>query len=116
MPKETERDKKKVKSIDKACIYTVEVPLKVAEKSLLILRHQSVIARYGNKNSVSDIGVGALLAYAGLEGAVLNVKINLPGIADEKIKADAEAKIKSIAKEGASLKADIIRIVEERIG
>ncbi len=117
MPKDTEQDKEiRSKALVKACIYTVEVPLKVAEKSLLILRHLSVIARYGNKNSVSDIGVGALLTFAGLEGAVLNVKINLPGIADETIKADAEAKVESFTKEGASLKADIIRIVEERIG
>ncbi|MDD4494461.1 MAG: cyclodeaminase/cyclohydrolase family protein [Eubacteriales bacterium] len=117
MPKETDREKEiRSKALDKAGIYALEIPLRVAEKSLLILRHQSVIARYGNKNAISDIGVGALLAFAGLEGAVLNVKINLPGIADETIKADAKAKIESFVKEGASLKADILKIVEERIG
>ena len=34
----------------------------------------------GNRNSISDGGVGALLAKAGLESALLNVRINLPSV------------------------------------
>ncbi len=44
---------------------------------------EAVIER-GNPNSLSDAGVAALMARAGLEGAYLNVGINLEGMAEEK--------------------------------
>jgi len=41
------------------------------------------ILKYGNKNTLSDIGVSTLMLYSGLEGAILNVKINIPGLTDQ---------------------------------
>lgn len=116
LPRETEQDRiSRADSIEKASLYALKVPLKTAEKCLLLLQHQKTIALYGNKNAVSDIGVGAGLALAGIEGAVLNVKINLPGITDQSIKMAAIQKIESLA-EGEKLKAEIIEIVTNRIG
>jgi glutamate formiminotransferase/formiminotetrahydrofolate cyclodeaminase len=37
----------------------------------------------GNPSSVSDAGVGAEVAYAGLRGACLNVLINISGMDDD---------------------------------
>ncbi len=117
LPKETEQEKAaRTEAIQKAGLYTLEVPLKVAEKCLQILRNQRIIVEYGNKNALSDVGVGALLAQAGLEGAILNVKINLPGISDAAVKSDAQEKIKSLLEEGQDLKARIIETVNKRIG
>jgi formiminotetrahydrofolate cyclodeaminase len=116
LPKETEEDRnKRAESIETASQYALKIPLTVAEKCLLILRHQIDISLYGNKNAVSDIGVGALLAFAGLEGAVLNVKINIPGITSQSIKTDAERKVESYINEGERLKVQIINIVNNRI-
>lgn len=100
---------------EKASLYVLEVPLKVAGKCLDILRNQRVIAQYGNKNAVSDVGVGALLAYAGLEGAALNVRINLPGIKDAAVKTDASGKIESYLEEGKNLQVQIMDAVNGRI-
>ena len=117
LPKETEQEQAaRAEAIQKASLYTLEVPLKVAEKCLQILRNQRMIVEYGNKNALSDVGVGALLAQAGLEGAILNVKINLPGISDAAVKSDAEAKMKNFLEEGQDLKARIIETVNQRIG
>jgi formiminotetrahydrofolate cyclodeaminase len=117
LPKETEEDRnKRAESIEMACQYALRVPLTVAEKCLLILRHQIEIARYGNKNAVSDIGVGALMALAGLEGAALNVKINLPSITDKSLKANALRIIDDYLDEGKRLKTEVITIVNNRIG
>ncbi|MEN6348962.1 MAG: cyclodeaminase/cyclohydrolase family protein [Syntrophomonas sp.] len=115
MPRETEADRGcRAESMEQAGQYALRVPLTTAEKCLQILKHQIDIARYGNKNTVSDIGVGALLAWAGLEGAVLNVKVNLPGIKDQAIKNDAEEKISAYLVEGEQLKDKILTIVDGR--
>ena len=71
---------------------------------------------YGNKNAVSDVGVGCLFAKAGLEGALLNVNINLPSIKDTKIKNDAVEKSKRIKEESIILYKEIMDIVNKRSG
>ena len=117
LPKDTEEQKKvREEKMQKASIYALEIPLKTAEKCLGILQNQEVIATYGNKNAISDVGVGALMALAGLEGAVLNVKINIPGIMDERIKNTASVKVEKLLTEGARLQKNIMEIVNKRIG
>lgn len=101
--------------MEKASLYVLEVPLRAAGKCLDILRNQRVIAQYGNKNAVSDVGVGALLAYAGLEGAALNVRINLSGIRDTAVKTDASEKIERFLDEGRKLRDQIMDAVNERM-
>jgi len=117
LPKDTDEQKKaREEKMQQASVYALQIPLKTAEKCLEILRHQETIAAYGNKNAVSDVGVGALMALAGLEGAVLNVKINLPGINDEAIRNDAAEKYQKLIEEGAKLQKNIMEIVNKRIG
>jgi formiminotetrahydrofolate cyclodeaminase len=116
LPKETEEEKAfRSAQMQKASLFALEVPLRTAEKCLQIMRHQKDIALYGNKNAISDIGVGAELATAGIKSAALNVKINLPSIDDETVKGDAVHKIDRILKEGELLYADVMSIVERRI-
>lgn len=117
LPKDTDEQKRvREEEMQKASIYALQVPLKTAEKCLGILQNQEVIATYGNKNAVSDVGVGALMALSGLEGAVLNVKINLPGITDESIKKEASEKYAKLLLDGAGLQKNIMEIVNKRIG
>jgi formiminotetrahydrofolate cyclodeaminase len=117
MPKENEIEiMNREVAMKKAGIYALEIPLSVAEKCLSILKHQIEIAKYGNKNAISDIGVGSLLALAGLEGAAMNVKINLPGIGDDDIRKDASEKIADYISEGSTLKSEIMKIVDTRMG
>ncbi|HPT70198.1 MAG TPA: cyclodeaminase/cyclohydrolase family protein [Syntrophomonas sp.] len=117
LPKETETEKTyRDEQMQKASLFAMDVPLKTAEKCLQVLRHQKDIALYGNKGAISDIGVGAELASAGIKSAALNVKINLPSSDDETVKADAVHKIDRIIREGEILLADTMTIVERRIG
>ena len=53
------------------------VPLRTAEASVRALEAALAVASYGNVNAVSDAGVAAWLARSGVEGAALNVRINL---------------------------------------
>ncbi len=117
LPKDTQEQRtKRDEAMKKANTEATQVPLMVARKSLEILRHQSVIAQYGNKNAASDIGVGAILALAGLEGAILNVKTNLSGISDNEYADEITQKIDSYVSEGAALKSEIMKIAILSIG
>lgn len=116
LPKETEEDKKyRADAIQKGYKKAMEVPLKCAEKCLEILRLQDVFANYGNINAITDVGVGTLLAYTGLEGALFNVIINLKSIKDLEYKAQIENKMEALMEEGKKLKEEMLEIVYRRL-
>lgn len=117
LPKETDEQKNiRESKMQEASVYALQVPLKTAEKCFELLTNQKIIAVYGNKNAVSDVGVGALLALSGLEGAILNVNINLPGISDEHIRNTASEKCKKMLEEGRAIQKETLVIVNDRIG
>lgn len=117
LPKDTEEQKQvRGEKMQEASLYALQIPLKTAEGCFSLLKNQGSIAKYGNKNAVSDVGVGALLALSGLEGAILNVNINLPGIADEAVREEAYARCRELSSEGRKLHNEILDIVNSRIG
>ena len=66
------------------------------------------MAEKGNPNSVSDAGVGALCARAAVQGAYLNVRINVKGFAD---KAFAE----KVVREGAEIEARALELEKKAL-
>jgi glutamate formiminotransferase/formiminotetrahydrofolate cyclodeaminase len=70
-------------AVQSAIRHAAEVPLGAARLSLEALELTRSAALKGRSDAASDAGTAALLARAALEGAVLNVLINLPGIEDE---------------------------------
>ena len=116
MPKETEDEKKvRVEKIQESLIEAAKVPLKVACKCLDILSLSKEVAEKGNINVVSDAGVAVLMAEAALESAILNVKINLKMIKDEKIREELSFFIKEILLKGKGQKEKVLEIVEQKI-
>lgn len=117
LPKETDEEKiARTSAIQEGYKIALEVPLRCAEKCLKILELQEVFANYGNVNAITDVGVGTLLAYAGLEGALFNVTINLGSIKDEEFKKEISAKVDSLLNEGKRLKEELLKIVYKRLG
>lgn len=117
MPKETDEEKAaRSVAIQDGYKIALEVPLRCAEKCLKILELQEVFANYGNVNAITDVGVGTLLAYSGLEGALFNVTINLGSIKDEEFKKKNEAKVNNLLSEGKRLKEELLAIVYKRLG
>ncbi|MEE8564728.1 MAG: cyclodeaminase/cyclohydrolase family protein [Atribacterota bacterium] len=117
MPKETEDEKKvRAEKIQESLIEAAKVPLKVAYKCLDILSLSKEVAEKGNINVVSDAGVAVLMAEAALESAILNVKINLGMIKDEKVKAELSSSIKEILLKEKGQKEKVLEIVGEKIG
>lgn len=117
LPKDTEEQNQlRAEKMQEASLYALQVPMKTAECCFRLLENQGNIARYGNRNAVSDVGVGTLLALSGLEGAILNVNINLPGIEDEAVRSEAYDKCRRLSVEGRKLHSEILDIVNLRIG
>jgi glutamate formiminotransferase/formiminotetrahydrofolate cyclodeaminase len=60
-----------------------EVPLRTAQVCREVLDLCQAAADIGNQSVMSDAGVGALMAFAGVQGAIHNVRINLPHTKDD---------------------------------
>ena len=61
----------------------VMVPLMTAQQSAKVIDISYDVAKNGNLNSITDVGVGAQMAYSGVMGGIYNVLINLKDIDDE---------------------------------
>ena len=73
------------------------------------------MAETGNPNSVSDAGVGAIAALAGVKGAFLNVKINAGGLEDKTFVEEIVSKGKDIQEKAVKLQKEILDIVEKKM-
>ena len=90
LPKGTpEQQAERSRAVDAANKAAADVPLQTARLCLEAITLAATAAELGNRNSASDAGVAALASRAGVEGAALNVRINLAGITDEAFKASA---------------------------
>jgi glutamate formiminotransferase / formiminotetrahydrofolate cyclodeaminase len=117
MPKSNESEKAlRHQAIQQATRTAMEVPFRVMEVSFASLDVIRAMAVGGNPNSVSDAGVGALCARAGVLGAFLNVRINAGGYDDTSFVAEIIAKGKEIEEKTIRAEAEILRIVQEKIG
>ncbi len=103
------------KAVQDAYKGAIDVPLNTARKCLEILKLAKELAPKGLESSASDVGVGALMAHAGLKGAILNVRINLPSITDKGYKAELVREVEQLASEGETLLKEVLRVVEEKI-
>jgi len=84
MPKETEADMSARKSaIREATHEAALVPLKTANSAIELLSNLPLLAKHGNSNAITDVGVAALLASTASKGAIFNVLINAQSLPDE---------------------------------
>jgi glutamate formiminotransferase/formiminotetrahydrofolate cyclodeaminase len=83
MPKDSDAEKAaREESIELSTIQAGEVPLKVAKKSVEVLKLAAELSSIGNTNALSDTGVAGNLAVAAFQSAALNVKVNASGLSD----------------------------------
>jgi glutamate formiminotransferase/formiminotetrahydrofolate cyclodeaminase len=116
MPKETEDEKTiRAEKLQESLIKAAKVPLKTAYKCLDIMILSQEVAEKGNINVISDAGVAVLMAEAALESAILNVKINLRMIKDEKARTELSSSIKEILLKEKGQKEKVLEIVEQKI-
>ncbi len=116
LPKKTdEQIVKKEQAIEAATKEACLVPLDVMKNSLEVLKLAQVVAEKGNENAASDAGVASLMARSAVEGAGLNVKINLPGINDAEFVEKMKTEVKNLIAEANNLQNKIIEAVDHKI-
>jgi len=116
LPKEAAEEKAaRAAAIEQATKYAAEVPLKVMETASKSYELLAEMAERGNPASVSDVGVGALAIRACIEGAALNVRINLAQLKDEKFKGVLEEKLRSVCAHSVAKFKEISQAVEGKL-
>jgi glutamate formiminotransferase len=116
LPKESAEEKAaRSAAIEEATKRAAEAPLKVmqaASKSYALLAE---MAEQGNPASISDVGVGALATQACIEGAALNVRINLGQLKDEQFRSDLREKVRKISADSEAQLKRISQLVEHKL-
>jgi glutamate formiminotransferase/formiminotetrahydrofolate cyclodeaminase len=116
LPKSSDAEKaKRHQAIQDATKYAIEVPFTVMQASLDSFEVIKAMADFGNPNSVTDAGVGALCARAAVHGAYMNVQINTMDLEDKTFVADILKRGKEITEKADALETEIRATVNAKI-
>jgi len=116
LPKGSEEEKRaRAAAVESATKYAAEIPLKVMETAAKSYELLAEMAEKGNPASVSDVGVGALATRACVDGAALNVRINLGQLKDEKFKTALHEKLRKVQADSEAQFKKIDQIVQSKI-
>lgn len=116
LPKNTDEEKAtRLQAIDAALKEACGVPMKIAERCSKIVDLCVPTVHKGNVGAISDVGVAAIMAEAGLVSAGLNVKINLGQIKDSEFVQRAADSLASYTKGKRELRDEVVRITEEKL-
>jgi glutamate formiminotransferase/formiminotetrahydrofolate cyclodeaminase len=117
LPTEGEADAAaRMAAVETATRRAIEVPLQAMETSLDAMELLEAMAAAGLPTSISDVGVGTLLARAAVRGAHLNVRINAAGLSAEAARSGYLDKAADLAGAADALEARILSVVEQRLG
>jgi glutamate formiminotransferase/formiminotetrahydrofolate cyclodeaminase len=116
LPKGTEEEKQqRSKAIQEATKYAIEVPYKTMEKAYEVFTLCRAMVEFGNPNSVTDAGVGALCARTAVLGAYLNVKINAGSLKDKDFVDTMLAKAEQLTVKAQQMEDEIWEMVKNAI-
>ncbi|MBQ8690555.1 MAG: cyclodeaminase/cyclohydrolase family protein [Phascolarctobacterium sp.] len=117
LPKNTDEEKQaRNQAIQNAAKEAAEVPLKIAESCLEIMKLAERIAIIGNPGAITDAAVSAIMARAALRSAVYNVVVNLKLIKDEAYNQAMYAKIEAMQNEAEVLEKATLITADEVLG
>ncbi len=116
LPKDSAEQKKaRLDAIQQATKGAALLPLEVASACCEVLKLCQSVAAKGNPNALSDAGVGALMAFAGLQGALFNVKINLASLKDKRFVSETKEKVRILDQEAGTIRDEVVAFVSERL-
>ncbi len=112
LPKDTpEQQAAKEKALQEALVGACEVPLEIMRQCVELMRSCEFMARNGSRLAVSDAGVSAVFAKAALQGASLNVLINISSMTDPDRAASYRGQLDGLLAEGQRMADEVYAYV-----
>ena len=116
LPKDTDEQRAaRHKAVQDGLIVAANVPLEIVRVALEVCRLSPIAARLGNPAAVTDAGIGAVLGEAAVQGASLNVEINMASIDDVDYVRRVGAELQQAIHESAGLRAEAVRITLDKL-
>jgi len=116
MPKDTDEQRgARKRAVQDGLIVAANVPLEICRAAVAVCRLAQTAAEIGNPAAVTDAAIGAVLGEAAAIGAALNVRINLGSIEDCDYVAQANDELARLLAEAAALRAEVLRITDEKL-
>lgn len=113
LPKGTDEEiQKRNKAIKQATYIAIESPYNIMSLSLDAIRLCVDLVEHGNINAISDLACGVIFLDAAIQGAGLNVQINL-AMLDKEESNEWSSKMTSILNESHELKETIVKQIKE---
>lgn len=115
LPKDTpEHEQARLVAIESATLKATEVPLTNARRALEVMSLCVEIAGIGNLNAISDAASGALMAYASLRAAGLNVRINAHSLQNNELGRPLVFEMDALEVRARKLDEELKTILNER--
>ncbi len=116
LPKGTTKEKSvRTAAIEAANKLAAEVPLRVMQTAAKAYDLLAEMAARGNPASISDVGVGLFAVRSCIEGAGMNVRINIVNLKDEKGKTSLSNKVQVFTEESEARFKEISKLVEKKL-
>lgn len=116
LPQKTkEQEEFRQKAMNDAMKIATMVPFDTLKRCSDVLPLAKQAATSGNPNSVSDAGVAAEMAYAGVRGAALNVYINLKEMKDTAFIEKMQTQTRQIISDSEIILEEVRSIVDDKI-
>ena len=116
MPKDTFKQiTERQQALAEATLFSIKVPYKTATLSLEAMKELEFLVDNGNQNAITDIGVGTLMLCTGLEGAILNVKVNLMNFENKELAQKYADSCAEMLEQGKEIRDNILNKIHSAI-
>ncbi len=117
LPREGDEQKAaRAAAIQAALKQATDAPLRAVKACHEVIKLSAVVAEKGNVNVISDAGVAALAANAGLRSAALNVFINAKSIKDREFAEIRLGEVNALTDLAARKTEEVYAVVRGKIG
>ena len=101
-------------AIQNATLKAAMVPMETANRAYELLELLPTLARTGNANAVTDVGVAGLLISAACKGALFNVEINVSSLPNE-IGGEMRYQLDEMRNKCRDMARDVMHAVHDRM-
>ena len=115
LPKETEKEQQlRDATIQEATKEASLIPMEVAERAFSLLETMWETLLRGNPNAATDGLVGMMNCRTAILSALLNVRVNLGGIRDEKFVEEMTTRCDWLEKRTLEVEADAMQLIKSK--